>query len=137
VINHKKGKERQERGFTSQKKSLLNSGKSLFIPQGNFRIKGKGINTPLSTVHLMWVTAKRLKRKGRSLGCHPCDYFSLTSRTHLIVPHKQLQQLEPSLYIKSDQAGTRIKYLSHKKILDKRQRYKSPATSCSFEVDDS
>jgi hypothetical protein len=29
-----------------------------------------------------------------------------------------------------------IKYWSHKKILDKSQRYKSPVTSCSFEVDD-
>jgi hypothetical protein len=91
-------RESQERGSTSQKKSLLSSGKSLFVPQVNFGIKGKDINIPLSTVHSVWVTAERLKREERSLGCHSCDHFSLTSETYLTVPHKQLQQPEPSLF---------------------------------------
>jgi hypothetical protein len=62
VINHKKKEEKGKRGATSQKKSLLNSGTSLFVPQGNIRIKGKGINTPSSTVHLRWMILKRFKR---------------------------------------------------------------------------
>jgi hypothetical protein len=111
VINHKK-KERKARERVHQpgKKVAVELRKSLFIPEEIFGIKGKGINIPLSTVHLMWVTAERLKREGRYLGCHRCDYFSLRSGTYLTVPHKQLQQPEPSLSTKSDQAGTMIKY---------------------------
>jgi hypothetical protein len=63
VINYKKWKERQERGATSQKKSLLNSGASLFVPQGNFGVKGEGINTPPPTIHLRWMTLKRFRRE--------------------------------------------------------------------------
>jgi hypothetical protein len=56
MINHKKW-------ATSQEKSLLNSGTSLFVPQGSIRIKGKGINAPPSTVHLRWMTLKRFRRE--------------------------------------------------------------------------
>jgi hypothetical protein len=84
----------------------------------------------------VWETAKRLKREGRSLGCHPCNHFSLTSRIYLTVPPWWLQQPKPSISTKSNQTGIRIKHYSLKEILDKGRRYKSPATSCSFEVDD-
>jgi hypothetical protein len=71
VINRKKReREARERGYKPeevvvelQKKSLLNSGTSLFVPQRNFRIKGKRINTPPSTVHLRWMTLKRFRRE--------------------------------------------------------------------------
>jgi hypothetical protein len=54
MVNHKKG-------ATSQKKSLLNFGTSLFVQQGNFEIKGKTINTPPSTDHSRWMTLKRIR----------------------------------------------------------------------------
>jgi hypothetical protein len=110
VINHKK-KERKARERVHQSEEVAAElRKSLFVPQENFGIKDKGINIPLSTVHSVWVTAERLKREERSLGCHPCDYFSLTSGTYLTVPHEQLQQPEPSLFTKFDQVRIRIKY---------------------------
>jgi hypothetical protein len=56
MVNHKKG-------TTNQKKSLLNSGISLFIPQGNVGINDKGINTPPSTVHSRWMILKRFRRE--------------------------------------------------------------------------
>jgi hypothetical protein len=69
-----------------------------------------GYRYSTTPVHLMWVTAKRLKREDRSLGYHPCDYFSLTSGTYLTVPYKQLQQPKPSISTKSNQTGARIKH---------------------------
>jgi hypothetical protein len=56
MVNHKKG-------TTNQKKSLLNSGISLFVPQENVGIKDKGINTLPSTVHSKWMTLKRFRRE--------------------------------------------------------------------------
>jgi hypothetical protein len=110
VINHKK-KERKARERVHQSEEVAAElRKSLFVPQGNFGIKGKGINIPLSIVHSVWMTAERLKREERSLWCHLCDYFSLTSGTYLTVPNKQLQQPKPSLPTKSNQAGTKIKH---------------------------
>jgi hypothetical protein len=103
MVNH-------EKGATSQEKSMLSSGTSLFIPQRNVGIKDKGINTSQSTVHLRWMTLKRFRRERDLLRCHPCDHFSLTSGTHMTVPRMQLQQPEPSLSTKYNQAGTRIKH---------------------------
>jgi hypothetical protein len=54
---------KQERGATNQNKSLLNSGANLFVPQENFVVKYKGINTPLSTIHLWWMTLNRFRRE--------------------------------------------------------------------------
>jgi hypothetical protein len=56
MVNHK-------RGAMSQKKSLLNAGTSLFVPQGNIEIKDKDINTPPSALHSRWMTLKRFGRK--------------------------------------------------------------------------
>jgi hypothetical protein len=87
MINHEKGKDKRQVivGTTSQKMLLLNSGAILFVPQGNSEHKTEGINTPSSTVHSVWVTTERLKRKRRSLGCHPCNHTFLTSESHTSV----------------------------------------------------
>jgi hypothetical protein len=71
VINHKNKKEegKKERGHQSEE-SLMNPGTNLFVSQGNVRVRDKGINTSPFTIYSTWVTAKRLKRGGRSLGCH-------------------------------------------------------------------
>jgi hypothetical protein len=38
------------------------------------------------------------ERERDLLRCHPCDYFPLTSGTHLTVPHKRLQQLSGPVF---------------------------------------
>jgi hypothetical protein len=54
-----------------EKKSLPNFRAILFVPQGNPERRIADIYTPVSTVPSAWVTARRLKREKRSLGCHP------------------------------------------------------------------
>jgi hypothetical protein len=73
MINHEKKiiKAGDGGGHRSGKKSLPNSGANLFIPQGNPELRTGDIYTPVSTVPSAWVTAGRLKRDKRSLGCHP------------------------------------------------------------------
>jgi hypothetical protein len=56
MVNHK-------RGATSQAKSMLKSGTSSFVPQGNVGVKDKGINTPPSAVYSRWMTLERFRRK--------------------------------------------------------------------------
>jgi hypothetical protein len=64
IINIRKGKEKGgEKGPTDQKRSLMNPGMISFVPQGNIKVRDKGINTPPFTIHSTWVTAKRLKRE--------------------------------------------------------------------------
>jgi hypothetical protein len=64
----------QERGGHQPEEVALEFRSNSFVPQGNIRVKNKGINTSPSTVNSAWVTTERLKREGRSLGCHPCDH---------------------------------------------------------------
>jgi hypothetical protein len=66
----------QERESTSQKKSLLNSEKSLFVPQENFGIKGQGCKYP--TIHCPFEvddTQEIQERKRDLLRCRPCNHF--------------------------------------------------------------
>jgi hypothetical protein len=86
VVNHK-------RGATSQEKSLLNSGTSLFIPQRNVGIKDKGINTPPPPVHSKWMTLRRFKRD--LLRGHPFDYSSLTGGSRASVIDIKIVKVKP------------------------------------------
>jgi hypothetical protein len=65
--NENKIKRTRKRGTTIQKKSLPNSGATLFVPQENSGHKIKSINTPLSPLHSAWVTAERIEREKRDL----------------------------------------------------------------------
>jgi hypothetical protein len=47
VINHKKGKREAREWGHQPKNSLQNSGTSLFVPQENFRVKGKRYKYPI------------------------------------------------------------------------------------------
>jgi hypothetical protein len=63
VINHKKvEREVRERGHKPEE-VVDELRTSLFVPQENFGVKDKGINTPPSTVHLRWMTLKRFRRE--------------------------------------------------------------------------
>jgi hypothetical protein len=55
----------------------MNPGTSSFVPQGNIKVRDKGINTPPFTIHSTWVTAKRLKREKGDLSgvTHGITFF--------------------------------------------------------------
>jgi hypothetical protein len=77
IIKRKRRRKRRgakERAHRSER-SLMNSGATLFVPQGNTEHKIKGINTPPSSIHSAWVTAERIEREERSLGCHHVIIF--------------------------------------------------------------
>jgi hypothetical protein len=64
VINHKKKERKAREGVHQPEEVIVELRKKSIYPTKKFRIKGKGINTPLSTVHSVWVTTERLKREG-------------------------------------------------------------------------
>jgi hypothetical protein len=64
-------------GTTRQKRSLLNSGAILFVPQGNPERRTGDIYTLASTVPSAWVTARRLKEREEISRVSPMkSYFS-------------------------------------------------------------
>jgi hypothetical protein len=63
VINHKKGERKtRERDHHPEKVDVELRNKSI-SPIKKFRVKIKGINTPLSHVQSEWMTLKRFRRK--------------------------------------------------------------------------
>jgi hypothetical protein len=111
VINHKKGERKaREMGHQPEEVAAELRNKSI-CPTREFWDKRQEYK--YFTIHCPFEvddTREIQERERDLLRCHPCGHFPLTSGTHLTVPHKQLQQPEPSLSTKSNQVGTRIKH---------------------------
>jgi hypothetical protein len=64
IINHKKRKEENKEERDHQPEEVAVEVRSnLICPTRKFKVQSKGINTPSSTVHLIWMTLKRFGRE--------------------------------------------------------------------------
>jgi hypothetical protein len=91
MINHKK-RERKARERSHQPEEVVAELRSKSVcPTRKLWGKRQGYKYP--TIHYPFEvddTQEIQERERCLLRCHPCDHFSLTSGTHLTVPHKQL-----------------------------------------------